>query len=148
MSWSSDNWTEDSVKKFLQNIKKNKGQTAEARDHASLICCSIDMYEKYKSSHADVAADITHSRDDESVKHSISSRSDGVPLKHTDDADAAEYMQIFRRSSCTVATSATIRYDVSSFPGLNSEPFYRFNIIGIQRINSLDSVKPKGVTEI
>jgi hypothetical protein len=155
LSCTSDNWTEHSVKKFLQDIKSNNGQTAEARDHASLICCSIDMFEKQKFSSSNTCGDTrsghphTAAAAGDSRPHSDNS-SGAVSLTST-DREAAEFMQIFRTSKCTIAD--TISYDLSAFPALNSEPFFHFNIVGVQcvggRVSAVNSTTTlKGVTEI
>lgn len=148
LSCTSDNWTEYSVKKFLQSIKNNKGQTAEARDHASLICCSIKMYETHEIPHGvapeEDAANLNTTDNGSTIDSPDSSGL--MPLKNTNE-EAAEYIQALRGSKGIMK----VKYSQSSFPELNSEPFFRFNIVGIQcgMMRTLDSIMElNGVTEI
>lgn len=123
LSCSSDKWTtKHSVKQYLQSMQNNKGQTAEARDHANLICCSIDLYEKHQFPNAPPGH--------ETLPEGL------VPLACA-DVEAAEYMHLLRKSCGTAADS--VIYDLSAFPNLNSEPFYRFNIVGLQSHNVVAS---------
>lgn len=161
LSCSHDNWTEASVKKYLQGIKQNKGQTEEARGHASLICCSIDMFGKSKRTPSSPTAPAAASRViklgssmarslTEKGQGTISSGASGslarVELLSTDE-EATEYMHILRSSNCPV--SDCIAYDLSIFPNLNSEPFFRFNIVADSKKYFIGSEKSiPGVIEV
>lgn len=156
LSCTSDDWTEYSVKKFLQSITNSKGQTTEARDHASLICCSIKMYEMHKFPQVNIPEEhmlTSDGAENGSTRHSFNS-SGLVRLKKM-DTDASEYIYTLRGSNGTITDS--LKYSQSAFPELNSEPFFRFNIVGVQHhaqcgsFSTLDSVvrvELKGVTEI
>jgi len=142
LSCTCDNWTGSSVKKFLQDLKHNKAQTEEARGHAGLILCSIKMFENSTS------PEIHCHPDSEAKYQDVQSHTDDVcvdPLLNT-DLDASEYMHtLYKSSNCTVMNS--VDYDTSTFPELNSAPFFRFNIVGELHVKSvLES--PKGVTEL
>lgn len=144
LSCTSDNWTEYSVKKYLQSLRDNKGQTTEARDHANLICSSISMYETHQISHDNVHEEEHPTKRSGNDCAAQLVNLDLVPLKRT-DAEAAEFMHLWRGSNCAVAD--TINYDLSAFPELNSEPFFRFDIVGVQyNVSTRDSIK--GVTEV
>jgi len=43
LKWSSDSWNADTAKSLLLTVQKSKGQTNEARDHASLILSWMEL---------------------------------------------------------------------------------------------------------
>ena len=126
LACTCDNWTGTVVKKYLQDIRNNKGQTDEARGHASLICCSIEMYEK--NSHGEILPKAEVDQQ-EVLSKKVEIGTNVVPLQLGVDQDATEYIDILR-SRPSYSIMDTVVYDLSKFPDLNSEPFFRFNIVG------------------
>lgn len=142
LSCTCDDWTGSSVKKYLQDIKQNKGQTEEAKGHAALILCSIELFEKSNS------PEVYRHPDNKTQQEDSQSDTEDVcvvPLLNT-DVNASEYIHFLSTcSNCTVTHSVV--YDTSTFPELNSAPFFRFNIVGELHTNH-DFECPKGVTEL
>ena len=147
LSIDSKKWGDFNVKKYLQSIINSKGQTMEARDHASLICCSIELYEKQQKIKMRGKQNLVE----------VSDGANGVlvdrdapifpplPFQYVDE-EADEFIQIFRRSNCKL--SETIKYDMSCFPRLNMEPFFFFEIIGVHSLEKSGSIDVDDMTEI
>jgi hypothetical protein len=158
-----------SLKKLLENIKKNTGQTHEARDHASLIFCSIEMFEKQNlAATATVSAaafSCQSSADEQDSAEKQQQQQEGEQKQEQGEPEpeeeeqwgpraraeaeaqeAAEYMHLLRSTSRGIADP--VAYDTRPLPELNAEPFFRFHIVGVTKRRGSGDTMPSGVTEV